>query len=263
MIDIHSHLLPGVDDGSVSFQQSLEQIRIIFQSGVTRLYLTPHFMRNLYHNTNKVLQPVFEELQEKVKSAKIEIDLKLGCEYFLDNHGAETIKEENLQLGNSNYVLCETMLGQLPPNLIEMIYQIQKAGYKLIFAHPERYTDIIRKPELVEELLHHDIYFQLNAGSLLGMYGRNVEHTVWWLLRNGYAHFMASDNHGNHTGSVQAIAKGVIEQELSSSIAEQLLITNPEKIETGEKIEIFNHWRIREDQSNFWGKLKRFFTGYE
>ncbi len=263
MIDLHCHLLPGVDDGSYSLQQSLEQIRIMSQAGVKKIYLTPHFMRNLYHNTSTVLLPVFQELRTEVKAAKIEVELELGCEFFIDNQAAETIKEEGLALGESRYVLFETMLQQIPTDIFEQTYKIQKAGYKLIFAHPERYTDINRNPDLVEDFLHRDIYLQLNAGSLLGMYGKVIEHTAFVLLRNGYAHFIASDNHGDQQESVQAIAYNLISQKFSEKIAEELFEINPGKITTDEKIEIFNHWRLPNESASIWLKLKSFFTGYE
>jgi protein-tyrosine phosphatase len=263
MIDIHSHLLPGVDDGSISFQQTLEQLRMMAQAGVSKAYLTPHFMRNLYHNTNSVIMPVFEKLQKDVTSANLNIQLELGCEFFIDNQAVDTIKTENLTLGKSNYVLFESMLQQLPSDIFTMTYQLQKAGYKLIMAHPERYANIIRRPELAEDFLHHDIYLQINAGSLLGMYGRNVYHTAIWLLDNGYAHFIASDNHGDQREAIQVEAKKFICQHYGDNIAEKLFESNPESISTGKKIELINHWRLPGKQDSLWQKLRRFFTGYE
>ncbi len=263
MIDLHCHLLPKVDDGSNSFQQSLEQIRIMSQAGVKKIYLTPHFMRNLYHNTKAVIHPVFKELQTEVKAAGIEVELELGCEYFMDNQAAETIQEEGLTLGKSRYVLFETMMQQIPDDIFEQTYKIQKAGYKLIFAHPERYSEIVRNPDLVEDFLHRDIYLQLNAGSLLGVFGRNIENTALRLLTSGYAHFIASDNHGDQQESYQRVAYSLISEKFSEKIAEELFEINPGKICSGVKIEIFNHWRLPDESASIWHKLKSFFTGYE
>ena len=263
MIDIHSHLLPGVDDGSTSLQQTLEQLRIMAQAGVTKVYLTPHFMRNLYHNTGSVIIPVFKDLQQSVKSANLNIQLELGCEFFIDNQAVDTITAEGLTLGDSNYVLFESMLQQLPSDIFTLTYQLQKAGYKLIMAHPARYANIIRNPELAEDFLHHDIYLQINAGSLLGMYGRNVQHTAIELLDRGLPHFIASDNHGDHRESVQAEAYNFVCQHYGENIAIMLFERNPECISSGKKIELINRWRLPGKQESLWLKLRRFFTGYE
>ena len=263
MIDIHTHLLPGVDDGSSSIQQTIEQLKILIQAGVKKVYLTPHFMRNLYHNTNEVIQPVFLNLKKEIESIGLDIQLVLGCEFFIDNHAVETIQKEQLTLGDSSYILFESMLQQLPTDIFEQTYQLQKAGYKLIMAHPERYTDIIRKPDLVEDFLHRDIYLQINAGSLLGMYGRNVQRTAFSLLEKGYIHFIASDNHGDHHESVQSIAYQLVSENFSDKIAEELFINNPARIATDDKIELINHWRLPGKTKSIWSILKTFFTGYE
>ncbi|MCF7912773.1 MAG: capsular biosynthesis protein [Candidatus Cloacimonetes bacterium] len=263
MIDIHSHLLPGVDDGSSSIQQTLEQLRIMAQAGTNKVYLTPHFMRNLYNNTRSATRPVFDNLLQKVKSAGVNISLELGCEFFIDNQAVETVKAENLTLGDSNYVLFESMLQQLPSDIFSMTYQLQKAGYKLIMAHPERYSNIIKSPSLAEDFLHHDIYLQINAGSLLGQYGRNIHHTALWLLDRGFAHFIASDNHGDHRMSVLAEAYNFVSQHYGDKIAEMLFESNPARIGTADKIELINHWRLPGKPVSLWHKLKRFFTGYE
>lgn len=263
MIDIHTHLLPGVDDGSTSLQQTIGQLRIMTQAGVRKVYLTPHFMRNLYHNTKEVLLPVFNNLKKEVEMLEINIQLVLGSEFFIDNHAAETIQAEDLTLGDSSYVLFESMLQQIPAEIFEQTYQMQKAGYKLIMAHPERYTDIIRKPDLVEDFLHRDIYLQINAGSLLGMYGRNVQHTAISLLEKGYIHFIASDNHGDHQEAVLADAYQFVSHNFGDKIAEELFENNPARISSNEKIELINHWRLPGKPKSIWSTLKTFFTGYE
>jgi protein-tyrosine phosphatase len=263
MIDLHTHLLPNVDDGSTTLSQSLEQLSIISQAGVRKIYLTPHFMRHLYHNTRAVINPVFRELQSAADKAGIKIDLELGCELFIDNHSKETLAEEGLTMGDSRYVLFETTLQQIPEDIFELTYAIRKSGYRLIMAHPERYSDIIRNPDIIEDFLHRDILLQLNAGSLLGLYGRNVEHTAIALLDKGYAHFIGSDNHGNQKESVQAIAFKYISERYSEKIARELCEINPGKIATDEKIEVFNHWRLPANSATTWHKLRKFFTGYE
>lgn len=263
MIDIHSHLLPGVDDGSVSIEQSLEQLRILSQSGVKKLYLTPHFMRNIYHNTKERTEPVYKRLQEAVIASGIEIELELGCEYFLDNKLKETVIQEGLEMGSSRYVLFETTLQQIPKDIFNMTYDIQKEGYKLIFAHPERYKEINRHPDMVEELKYHDIYLQLNAGSFLGYYGRQAEQTAWRLLEKGSVHFIASDNHGDHSLSAQKSAYEMISEVYSKSVVDQLFIENPGRIGNGEKIAMENHWRLPAKKPGVIQKLKEFFLGYE
>lgn len=263
MIDIHTHLLPGVDDGSSELDDSLKQLQILAEAGVSRVYFTPHYMRNVYMNTQKVLEPLFNEICQKVQTAGLKMELRLGCEYFLDAYAAEIINEERLTLGASNYILVETMMQQIPSDFTANIYQLQKAGYRIILAHPERYQDFILNPELVEELMHRDIYLQVNAGSFLGIYGKAVERTAFRLLDEGWLHFIASDNHANQEVSFQAIIFQMISENLSEAIAQKLLVENPGSIEDGKSINVFNHWRLPRRPKNFWQKTREFFTGHE
>ncbi|MCF7919456.1 MAG: capsular biosynthesis protein [Candidatus Cloacimonetes bacterium] len=263
MIDIHNHLLPGIDDGSNDITKSLEQLRILAEEGVEKVYLTPHYMQNLYPNSRSAIKPVLIELRNAVKKAGINIELETGAEYFLDHLAAETVARENLTLGSSRYVLVETMMQQIPVDFLQNIYLLQKAGYKVILAHPERYADVIRDPEYVEELLHHDIYLQVNAGSFLGVYGKSVERTAFQLLQNGYLHFIASDNHGDQPQCFQKIIYQMLTDNFSEAIARLLLQENPAALNSDTKIAHFNHWRLPQPRASVWQNIMRFFTGHE
>jgi protein-tyrosine phosphatase len=263
MIDIHNHLLPGVDDGSDDIARSVEQLRLLAQSGVQKVFLTPHYMQHVYHNSRANIEPVITELKDALQKADVSIELEAGAEYFLDQLAAETVARDHLTLGDSKYILVETMMQQIPPDFLENVYELQKADYKIIMAHPERYTEIIRNPELVEEFMHHDILMQVNAGSFLNYYGKAVENTAYDLLQNGYVHFIASDNHGNQESCFQKTVFQLISEHFSDTIARLLLLENPARILSGESINLFNHWRLPHPPKTVWQNFKEFFTGHE
>lgn len=263
MIDIHNHLLPGIDDGCVDMGCTKSQLRILAEAGVKKIYFTPHYMVPHYHNSRKKIMPLIRKIRAELATEDINIDLEAGAEYFLDVHAAGTVKENDLTLGDTQYVLVETMMQKMSSDFYDNTYDLQKAGYKVILAHPERYMDIIQSPETAEDFIHHDIYLQVNAGSLLGYYGKHIEKTAYYLLNKGLVHFIGSDNHGNHDESFQRVVFEMLKENYSEEIAELLLVRNPEAIGTGEKIELFNNWRFAHEDNSIWKNIKEFFTGHE
>lgn len=236
MTDIHSHLIPNLDDGSTSLKRSLEIFSQMSQRGIKELYLTSHYFRGHYHYLREEYDQKFEDLRLATEKEGIELKLYPGFEIFVQPGIVEDIKEKNLCLGDSKYVLIESELNGLPDDFYANVYPILRAGYKPILAHAERYVSIMKNPELAYDLIGRDIYIQSNAGSFLGFYGEKVKQTVWELLENGWIHFIASDEHGKGNFQTLFDAKELIKEKIDEHTTELLFNKFPKAIASGEPI---------------------------
>ena len=214
--DVHSHIVPGVDDGSEHLQQSLELIARLVDLGYSQAVLTPHIHSDIYPNTRLTLQPAFNALQAAVAERWPEFSLALAAEYFLDAHFADSIAADDLlhfQARDENgepvkCVLFEFGFHEPPMNHKQVIFDLQMAGYTGVLAHAERYPYWHRNPEEIQKLADRGVWITVNAASLAGAYGPDMYRAASRLLENGTAKMICSDAHGTrHMDSLKAIAK--------------------------------------------------------
>ena len=246
MIDFHSHIVYGVDDGSQSLDSSIKIIREAKIAGFDKIILTPHYMEDYYIVDKKDITKRINIIKQECREENIEIELYQGNEIYISNHIDEFIKQ-NLacSINDSRYVLFETSLNIEPSNLIEVIYKIKEMGKVPVLAHPERYAFIQENPNKLLELFDMGVLFQANYGSITGLYGRNAEKTVKLLLKNNFIHFLGSDVHreGNVypyiNESKNAIIK-IIGEEKFEKLSEKniLKVLNDEEIDTKQPQEI-------------------------
>lgn len=189
MTDIHSHLLPGVDDGIATKEEALHALDYLAHIGVSRIYLTPHLMNDLKANTPEFLQAVFSDL-EKVVPEKIA--LRLAGEYMLDA-GFERQRRIGLLTFPGKYILLETSCFSSIFGFKERLYELTLDGFRPILAHPERY--IYMGMGDYEELKEKGCAFQLNLMSLGGIYGKEPKQRAFMLLEKGYYEYVGSDIH--------------------------------------------------------------------
>ncbi len=236
MIDIHTHLLPNIDDGSASPEATLKQLKMMARHGIKRVYLTSHYFRGHYQYTRDDYDRRFAKIAASATAQGIDIELQPGFEIYLQPNILSDIKEQNLTLGNSSYILIESDLNGLPNDFYTNVFPLLRAGYHPILAHTERYVSIMRKPSLAESLAHRNIYVQTNAGSLLGLYGDKVKETGWKLVNRGWTHFVASDDHvrGEYYSLPEAYKE--IEAHIDTHTADLLCRAHPEAISTGRSI---------------------------
>ncbi len=239
MIDIHTHILPDCDDGSPDVETSVKNLKMMQDAGVTDVVLTPHFLRNLYHNSADIIDNRFDLLQKAVLKENLNIDLHKAAEVYLDSKIIDDIEKENFFIGNTKYILVETGMTSFPDDLYEILYHLVRKGYRPIMAHPERYNNIIRNIGVAEDLMFRNVYLQLNAGSFIGNNGKQVQDTAWQMLENGFAHFLASDNHCQSDEYVLPKAIAEINNEFDESLTTLLTEINPKKMLNNEKIEFF------------------------
>jgi len=168
--DIHSHLIPGIDDGSPNLETSIMLVKKFVELGYKKIITTPHIMCDYYQNTPDKVLSGLDNLREELHKQNINIDISAAAEYNLDDGLGELIEKKQILTFGDNYVLFELPFMQEPRNLQEIIFNFQMAGYKPILAHPERYTYWYNDFEKYGELKARGVLLQMNLLSLTGHY---------------------------------------------------------------------------------------------
>ncbi|MEB2783119.1 tyrosine-protein phosphatase [Algoriphagus persicinus] len=195
-VDMHSHLIPGIDDGSKTMEESLQLIKRLSGYGLRKIITTPHIMSEYYRNTPEIIKMGLEDLRRAVKNEGISIEIEAAAEYYMDEIFLEKIKsgEEVLTFGDK-YILVETGFINKPQMLLEIIFQLEMAGFKPILAHPERYQYLIADKGLLQDLTDRQILFQVNLLSLTGFYSKPVKDFGEMLVETGLVRFLGTDCH--------------------------------------------------------------------
>lgn len=194
--DIHSHLLPGIDDGVQTIEESIDVIRFLSQLGFKQLVTTPHIMSDYYKNTPSIIRAKLEEVKNAIKEAELEVEIEAAAEYYLDENFYEKIVQgKELLTFGANYILFETSFTVEPLLLKEVIFKLNSNGYKPVFAHPERYLYLHENNQLLDELIDQELIFQLNLLSLDGYYSKPVQKMALHLLKRNAIQFVGSDCH--------------------------------------------------------------------
>ena len=190
MIDFHSHILPQIDDGSKSYDETIEMLEEAKNAGFEKIISTSHYIEK-YYEINE------EQRLQLLKNINFQdIKLYLGSEIYVTNEIVQLLKDKKAStINNSRYVLYELPMHSKNMNDKEIIYRIVENGYVPIIAHPERYSYVQEAPEYVEELAEMGALFQSNYGSIIGMYGEKAKKTVKKLLKQNLIHFLGSDVH--------------------------------------------------------------------
>ncbi len=204
-VDIHSHILPGIDDGAKSLEESLRLLDQIEELGFSKIYGTPHTYPGLYDNTNETIRNSFEKLQ---KSYNNSINVEFASEYMLDESLIKKANDKTLLTIKDNFVLVEMSFISAPNHLFEIIFNIQLNGYKPIIAHPERYRFYFNDISNLYKLKDIGCYFQINLLSLTGHYGGDISRFSDKLLKENLIDFAGSDFHStNHIMQIDNFIK--------------------------------------------------------
>ena len=202
--DMHSHLLPGIDDGARHMEESLELIRGLKALGFKKLITTPHVLWDMYRNTPEIINKKLETVRQALRENDIDIELYAAAEYFLDEHMERLIKEKQpLVTIKDNMVLVEFSVMHMSINMKELIFDLQMAGYQPVLAHPERYVYLNKNREIFDELRANGVLFQLNLLSATGGYGKSVLELAQYFLKNGFYSVVGTDLH--HAGHLQRL----------------------------------------------------------
>lgn len=194
-VDIHSHLLPGIDDGASNLEESLKLIKKMEEIGYKKLIITPHTDLEVYPNTKKSILKSFNLLKDTLNKTDIKINIEVSSEYYLDEGFPLLIKEDQLIPISNKYILFETSYITKPSLLEDVIYEIKLKNYAPILAHPERYRYILDCKKEYKRLKDLGVLFQVNLNSFNGHYGREAKEKVLFLAKNGMIDFLGSDTH--------------------------------------------------------------------
>ena len=195
-VDMHSHLIPGIDDGSKSNEESLEMISALQQFGFKKLITTPHIMSGGYDNTTKIISEGRDQLDNYLKSKGVDIPLERSSEYYLDGHFENLIQNKDLMPFGKNYILFELSYMFRPTNIENIVFELNMDEYKPILAHPERYNYLGDKDlKQLKKVKDSGMYFQLNLFSLAGAYGPNAKELGEKLIKEKMIDFVGTDLH--------------------------------------------------------------------
>jgi protein-tyrosine phosphatase len=197
MIDLHCHILPGVDDGARDLETALEMAAMAVADGITVTACTPHIMPGVYDNEASVIRARIDELRNTLAEANVPLQLVVGSDAHMRPDFTSALDRGMvLTLNDSRYVLFEPPHHVAPPRLEECLFGIQMAGYVPILTHPERLSWIGSRYPLIAHLAKSGIWMQITAGSLSGRFGKHPKYWAERMLGEGLTHILASDAHG-------------------------------------------------------------------
>jgi len=208
-VDMHSHLIPGIDDGSKSIEESVALIQRLADFGLRKIITTPHIMSEYYRNTPEIIRLGLEDLQKAVKASGIQIEIEAAAEYYMDEIFLEKVKSnEPLLTFGANFILVETGFINKPQMLLDIIFHLEMSGYKPILAHPERYQYLLADKTLQDELIERNLLFQVNLLSLTGFYSKQVKDFGEMLIeRNAVALFGTDCHNARYLDMLETLPK--------------------------------------------------------
>ena len=196
-VDIHSHLIPGIDDGVKTIDDSVFLLRHLESLGFKKVITSPHVMADGYNNSRETILSGRDKVREAIKQNSINIEFDATGEYNIDDAMYERIEKRELLPFGKNYVMVEMPFLAKPPIMGDIVYKLQIAGYKVILAHPERYTYFHENDfSSYESLKDRNILFQINIGSLSGIYGKAAKFTAERMIDENMVEFVGTDMHG-------------------------------------------------------------------
>lgn len=231
-IDIHSHILPGIDDGAQNFEMSMEMLKIAQENGIKAIILTPHHKPMRHNAKAEKIRALTGQLQEKAGQAGMEIKLYTGNEFYYSSEMVRELEEKQAcTMADSDYVLVEFGPMDGIEHIRRGIYQVLSAGYRPILAHVERYDSVCKDVGRVEDLIAMGCYVQVNGGSILGKYGLGLKQILRKLLKKQLVHFVATDAHGNGRRSPEmAECAHYLKKRYGEEYTDRLLRVNPSQI---------------------------------
>lgn len=232
MIDLHTHLIPGVDDGSKSFEESLRILRGLEKQGITDLFLTPHYIKGTKSVSRRFENmSIYNLLRAKARHENIRINLYLGNEIYIDRDIEALLKHGDVSsLGNSEYLLIELPMSGEYDGYLSIFKDLMNKGYKVVFAHPERYKTLQKDYETLVGLSQGGILFQCNLGSIVGQYGQSAKKIVKKLAKDDLIFCFGTDIHHEKDYDEIKKAEEKLEKIYKPERLEQILEKNPRQI---------------------------------
>ncbi|MEM8525983.1 MAG: CpsB/CapC family capsule biosynthesis tyrosine phosphatase [Bacteroidota bacterium] len=205
--DMHSHLIPGIDDGAQNIEESVHLIRGLMEMGYEKIITTPHIYQEYYPNTSGIIRSGLEKLKRHLQEVGIQIEIEAAAEYFLDEHFEQLVKADDILTFGNNNVLVEMSFYYETPKVFDYIFQLRSKGYNPILAHPERYIYYAQEFEKYEQFKDRGCLLQMNILSLLGYYGKPIQQNAMRLVKEDLVDLIGTDLHKDR--QLQAIKAGL------------------------------------------------------
>ena len=203
-IDIHSHLLPSIDDGAKKFEDSLRLTKALQEFGTSQFITTPHIIHHFWDNNSQNIKSKEEQTLIELKNNKVDIPFRAAAEYMMDDYFVSLFQTDKLLTLKDNYVLVEMSYINPPIQLYSILFELQVAGYVPVLAHPERYAFFHNNFDEYQKLIKAGCRLQLNLLSVVGYYGEFIAKIADKLLQKGMYSFVGSDvHHDNHIAAFQ------------------------------------------------------------
>lgn len=204
-IDMHSHLLPGIDDGSPDAATSVSYIKKMMELGYRKFITTPHIYPDLYPNTRETITAALQVLKEKLKEEQLDVEVHAAAEYFIDDLFADRLRNgEELLTLHQNFVLVEISFMQAPSDLKNILFDLIVKGYQPVLAHPERYSYYHSRKEVYHRFKDQGCLLQINLLSLSGYYGKGVQEAAHYLVDQKLVDLIGTDlHHERHLEAMQ------------------------------------------------------------
>lgn len=235
ILDIHSHIIPGIDDGSKNMEMTLEMLKNAEKEGTKEIVATPHYLLEYGEAKIEEVKNYVKEINYNLEKEKINVKIYSGQEVYFTEKIIEDYMEGNIgTLNDSRYMLIEFSMEKLEENIFDILYELQIRDIVPIIAHPERYKPFMEKPTLINEFINQGYLFQVNAGSIEGKFGETVRKTANLFLKNHIYNFIGSDAHNiknRNTGLKKAIS--LLNEDINRDIFED----SSQKVLKNEKIE--------------------------
>lgn len=205
-VDMHSHILPGIDDGAPDLDTALLLVRGLYDLGIRTCIATPHVIGDMYRNTDSTIEDALQQLRNGCRSAAIDMNIRAAAEYMMDDYFMELLRDKvPLRTLKDNLLLTEITYTSEPIRLQEMVFNIITEGYKPVLAHPERYHYYHRNYEIYRKLKDLGFLLQVNMLSLTGYYGKEVAKAARYIYDNGLADLVGTDlHHDRHLLALQS-----------------------------------------------------------
>ncbi|MGG3421168.1 tyrosine-protein phosphatase [Heyndrickxia faecalis] len=200
MMDIHCHILPGIDDGAQTIYDSLDMAKQAVSQGIKQIIATPHHMNGKYENRKTEIVQKVNELNERLKEEQIDLEILPGQENRIYGEILEDYEKGEIQtLAGTSYLFIEFPSGHVPHYAETLLYEIQVKGLMPIIVHPERNAELIQHPDRLYEMVNNGVATQITAASLTGAFGKKIKKFTEQLIEANLTHFLASDAHNVKT----------------------------------------------------------------
>jgi protein-tyrosine phosphatase len=222
-VDIHSHLLPGIDDGAPTMDHTIGMLRKFEELGYQKLIMTPHIMSGVYDNNSEIILRKLEDVRTVSRDLDLKLELEASAEYYFDETLFERIRKKDLLPFHGNHILFEFSFRNQPSQVEELVFTLKSAGYQPVLAHFERYMYYHPSIEVARSLRERGCYIQVNLNSFTGHYGPDVKNQAIRLLKAGLIDILGSDCH-----RIQHLE--LLESSLKDAVFHQLLelkVKNP------------------------------------